>query len=131
MKKKVTRSKPKNDLDLVSVITKLKDELATMKTRHNELVEYIAGIEQAKKRVNENGGDKEEGLMDKKVGSASLADIVTIARAWMEQNRIDNSQASNPDSYFADVGKTAFSSWMESAFGKNFKTSSQENSGVQ
>ena len=119
---------------LLKVITNLKDEIDTMKKSHNELVDYIAGIEQAKKRVEENNDnveiEKSEGLMDKKVGSASIGDIVTIAKAYLEQSRMEQSQQNNPDSFFADVGKNAFSQWIESAFGKNFKVN-QNNSGVQ
>lgn len=122
-----------NDMNkkLLTVISGLKEELDTMKKSHNELVDYIAGIESAKKRVEENNvveSEKSEGLMDKKVGSASIGDIVTIAKAYLEQSRMEQNQQNNPDSFFADVGKSAFTQWMESAFGKNFKTN---NNGVQ
>jgi hypothetical protein len=144
MKKKVTRSKKEESVKsdsindkLLKVIGSLKNEVDAMKKSHNELVDYIAGIESSKKRVEENSTEnndvieKSEGLMDKKIGTASLGDIVTIAKAYLEQSRMEQNQQNNPDSFFADVGKNAFSSWMESAFGKNFKTKAQDNNGVQ
>ena len=143
MKKKDTRSKKdvvkskgfdKNPTDdLIKVITALKEELEQVKKGHNDLVEFITAKEQSQKRVEENINEmeKKDGLMDKKIGTASLGDIVTIAKAYLEQSRQEQNQSNSPDVFFADVGKSAFSSWMESAFGKNFKTSQQNNNGVQ
>jgi len=143
MKKRDTRSKKdvakskgsvKNPTDdLIKVITALKEELEQVKKGHNDLVEFITAKEQSQKRVEENIDEmeKKDGLMDKKIGTASLGDIVTIAKAYLEQSRLEQNQQGNPDSFFADVGKNAFSQWIESAFGKNFRTKAQENSGVQ
>tara|TARA_R110002051_G_scaffold133808_1_gene207089 strand:- start:121 stop:555 length:435 start_codon:yes stop_codon:yes gene_type:complete len=144
MKKKVLRSKKKDVAkskgfdknptdDLIKAISSLKDELKQVKKGHNDLVEFITAKEQADKRVDENKIDvleKSDGLMDKKIGTASLGDIVTIAKAYLEQSRQEQNQANSPDGMFAEVGKNAFSQWIESAFGKNFKSIQQE-AGVQ
>ena len=149
MKKKDTQSKeivaepPKKEElpkeDLIKVITALKEELDNIKTGHNQLVDYITAQKSQEKRVEENNqntiptqDERSEGIMDNKIGSASIGDIVTIARAYLEQSRQEQAQAQSPDSFFADVGKNAFTQWIESAFGKNFKTQQQSNTnGVQ
>jgi hypothetical protein len=116
---------------LIKVISSLKSEIDTMKKSHNELVDYIAGIESSKKRIEENNSieiEKSDGLMDKKIGTASIGDIVTIAKAYLEQSRLE-SQPPNQDSFFADVGKSAFTQWFESSFGKNFKANNNTSNG--
>lgn len=151
MKKKDIQSKKTNETkavsktdvsdsdneNLIKVISALKEELDNVKTSHNQLVDYITAQKSQEKRVEENTqnttqDERSEGIMDKKIGSASIGDIVTIARAYLEQSRQEQAHAQSPDSFFADVGKNAFSQWIESAFGKNFKTQQQSNTnGVQ
>ena len=137
MKKKDTVSKPKEEKK-ESVEDSLRKELDVLKKSHNDLVEYLTAKDQAEKRVIENNpenntvipqDERSEGIMDKKVGAASLGDIVTIAKAYLEQSRMEQ-QAPSQDSFFADVGKSAFTQWFESSFGKNMKIN-QNNSGVQ
>ena len=137
MKKKDTASKPKEEKK-ESVEDSLRKELDVLKKSHNDLVEYLTAKDQAEKRVIENNpennavitqDERSEGIMDKKVGMASLGDIVTIAKAYLEQSRMEN-QPPSQDSFFADVGKSAFTQWFESSFGKNMKIN-RDNSGVQ